>query len=149
MISTCRMVHNYVYPLMSIHDCMLGPMYPLLCRRRHNVWSCCPLWIGLSCHMRSAFSNGAFQATQIVVFTTCDAIVGVRDLPLQDMISLGAWMMGLGCFGKILPSPPSSPPSPTRIWKMATSRVSLRNQSFRSARIDPSRRAVAEGYMYV
>ena len=26
--------------------------------------------------------------------------VGVRDLPLRDMISLGAWRMGLGCSGK-------------------------------------------------
>ena len=42
-------------------------------------------------------------------------MVGVRDLPLRDMISLGAWMMGLGCSGKILPSP-SPPPSPTRGW---------------------------------
>ena len=72
--------------------------------------------------------------------------IGVRELPLRDMISLGAWRMGLGCSGKILPS---SPPSPTRIWKMGTSRVSLRNRSFRSARIDPSRRAIAEGYIYV
>ena len=78
--------------------------------------------------------------------------MGVRDLPLRDMISLGAWRMGLGCSGKILPSspPPSPPPpSPIRIWKMTTSRVLLRNRSFRSARIDPSRRAIAEGYMYV
>ena len=73
--------------------------------------------------------------------------IGVRNLPLRDMISLGARRMGLGCSGKILSSP--SPPSPTRIWKMATSRVSLRNRRFRSARIDPSRRAVAEGYIYV
>ena len=76
-------------------------------------------------------------------------------MPLRDMISLGAWRMGLGCSGKILPSPPSSPPpsspppSPTRIWKTDSSRGLLRNRSFRSARIDPSRRAVAEGYMYV
>ena len=42
--------------------------------------------------------------------------IGVRDLPLRDMISLGAWRMGLGCSGKILPSPsPSS--SPTRVWE--------------------------------
>ena len=32
---------------------------------------------------------------------------------------------------------------------MGTSQVLLRNRSFRSARIDPSRRAVAEGYTYV
>ena len=77
--------------------------------------------------------------------------IGVRDLPLRDMISLGAWRMGLGCSGKILPSPspPPSSPSPTQIWKMATSRVLLRNRSIGSARIDASRRAVAEGYMYV
>ena len=56
---------------------------------------------------------------------------------LRDMISLGAWKMGLGCPGKILPSSPP-PPSPTRIWKTDSSRVSLRNRSFRSARIDPS-----------
>ena len=37
---------------------------------------------------------------------------GVKDLPLRDMISLGAWRMGLECSGKILPSPP--PSSPTR-----------------------------------
>ena len=44
--------------------------------------------------------------------------IGVRDLPLRDMISLGAWRMGLGCSGKILPSPSPSPPSssPTRGW---------------------------------
>ena len=44
--------------------------------------------------------------------------IGVRDLPLRDMISLGAWRMGLGCPGKTLPSspPPPSPP-PTRVWK--------------------------------
>ena len=35
------------------------------------------------------------------------------------------------------------------IWKIATSRVLLRNRRFRSARIDPSCRAVAEGYIYV
>ena len=50
-----------------------------------------------------------------------DHIIGVRDLPLRDMISLGAWRMGLGCSGKILPSPSSSPSllssSPTRIWE--------------------------------
>ena len=33
--------------------------------------------------------------------------------------------------------------------KMTTSRVLLRNWSFRSAQIDPSRRAVAEGLCYV
>ena len=78
-------------------------------------------------------------------------IIGVRDLPLRDMISLGAWRMGLGCSGEILPSSsPSSPSSsPTRIWEMATSRVLLRDRSFRSARIDPSRRAIAEGYIHV
>ena len=38
-------------------------------------------------------------------------LIGVRHLPLRDMISLGAWRMGLGCSGKILPSPPS----PTRL----------------------------------
>ena len=69
-------------------------------------------------------------------------LIGVRDLPLRDMISLGAWRMGLGCSGKVLPSspspPPSPPPSPTRIWEMGTSRVLLRNRRFRSARIDPS-----------
>ena len=32
---------------------------------------------------------------------------------------------------------------------MGSSRVSLRNRRFRSARIDPSRRAIAEGYIYV
>ena len=44
--------------------------------------------------------------------------IGVRDLPLRDMISLGAWRMGLGCPGKILPSssPSPPPPSPTRGW---------------------------------
>ena len=57
--------------------------------------------------------------------------------------------MGLGCSGEILLSPSPSPPSPTWIWEMGSSRVSLRNRSFRSARIDPSRRAIAEGYMYV
>ena len=42
--------------------------------------------------------------------------IGVRDLPLRDMISLGAWRTGLGCSGKILPlSSPSF--SPTRIWE--------------------------------
>merc|ERR1711927_117436 len=52
----------------------------------------------------------------------CCTLVGVRDLPLRDMISLGAWRMGLGCSGKILPSPPPSspppppPPSPTWGW---------------------------------
>ena len=72
--------------------------------------------------------------------------IRVRNLPLRDMISLGAWKMGHGCSGKICPS---SSPSPTRMWKMDSSRVSLRNRRFRSARIDPSRRAVAKGYMYV
>ena len=44
--------------------------------------------------------------------------IGVRDLPLRNMISLGAWRMGLGCSGKILPSSPSpSPPSLTRVWE--------------------------------
>ena len=33
--------------------------------------------------------------------------------------------------------------------EMGSSRVLLRNRRFRSARIDPSRRAVAEGYMYI
>ena len=41
--------------------------------------------------------------------------IGVRDLPLRDMISLGAWRMGLGFSGKILPSP--SPSSPIRVWE--------------------------------
>ena len=31
-------------------------------------------------------------------------------LSLRDMLSLGAWRMGLGCSGKILPSSPSSSP---------------------------------------
>ena len=26
--------------------------------------------------------------------------IGVRDFPLRDMISLGAWRMGLGCSAK-------------------------------------------------
>merc|ERR1711903_194129 len=52
--------------------------------------------------------------------------------------------MGLGCSGKILPSPSSS--SPTRIWKMDSSRVSLRNRRFRSARIDPSRLPSTDGF---
>ena len=40
-------------------------------------------------------------------------LIGVRDLPLRDMLSLGAWRMGLGCSGEILPSSPSpSSPSP-------------------------------------
>ena len=34
----------------------------------------------------------------------------MSDLPLRDMISLGAWRMGLGCSGEILPSP-STPPT--------------------------------------
>jgi hypothetical protein len=34
-----------------------------------------------------------------------------EGLPLRDMLSLGAWRMGLGCSGEILPSSPSSPPS--------------------------------------
>ena len=36
-----------------------------------------------------------------------------EGLPLRDMLSLGAWRMGLGCSGKILPSssPPSSSPA--------------------------------------
>ena len=34
-----------------------------------------------------------------------------EGLSLRDMLSLGAWRMGLGCPGKILPSsPPSSSP---------------------------------------
>ena len=37
----------------------------------------------------------------------------MRDLPLRDMLSLGAWRMGLGCSGKILPPPSPSPPSPS------------------------------------
>ena len=41
-------------------------------------------------------------------------MVGVRDLPLRDMLSLDAWRMGLGCSGKILPSPSLSLSSPTR-----------------------------------
>ena len=36
-------------------------------------------------------------------------LVGVMDLPLRDMLSLGAWRMGLGCSGKILPPLPPSP----------------------------------------
>ena len=47
----------------------------------------------------------------------CIENIGVRDLPLRDMISLGAWRMGLGCPGKILPPPSPPPPSPTRVWK--------------------------------
>ena len=39
--------------------------------------------------------------------------IGVRDSPLRDMLSLGAWRMGLGCSGKILPPPPPSPPPPS------------------------------------
>ena len=43
------------------------------------------------------------------------SVIGVRDLLLQDMISMGASMMGLGCSGKILPSPsPSSLPTRVR-----------------------------------
>ena len=49
--------------------------------------------------------------------------IGVRDLPLRDMKSLGAWRMGLGCSGKILPSSPPPPPSPTRVWKNFSSFV--------------------------
>ena len=41
-------------------------------------------------------------------------IIGVRDLPLRDMKALGAWRMGLGRSGKILPSPSPSPSSRTR-----------------------------------
>ena len=37
-----------------------------------------------------------------------------EGLPLRDMLSLGAWRMGLGCSGKILPS--SSPLSPASFW---------------------------------
>ena len=44
--------------------------------------------------------------------------IAARDLPLRDMISLGAWRMGLGCSGEILPSPP--PSSPTRVLKGAS-----------------------------
>ena len=47
-------------------------------------------------------------------------MIGVRDLPLRDMISLGAWRMGLGCSGKMFPSSPS-PPSPTRVWEAGIS----------------------------
>ena len=35
--------------------------------------------------------------------------IGVRDLPLQDMLSLGAWGMGIGCSGAFLPSPLPAP----------------------------------------
>jgi hypothetical protein len=35
-----------------------------------------------------------------------------EGLSLRGMLSLGAWRMGLGCSGKILPPPSSSPPSP-------------------------------------
>ena len=37
------------------------------------------------------------------------------------------------------------------IWDMDSMKlsISLRNWTFRSARIDPSRRAIAEGYIYV
>ena len=39
-----------------------------------------------------------------------------EGLPLRDMSSLGAWRMGLGCSGKILPPSPSSPsPSPSTL----------------------------------
>ena len=38
--------------------------------------------------------------------------IGVRDLPLRDMLSLGAWRMGLGCSAEILPSSSPSPSSP-------------------------------------
>ena len=60
----------------------------------------------------------------------------------------GSWRMGLGCSGKILPSPPSPSPSssPTRIWEMGSYRFLLRNRRFRSARIDASRLPSAEGY---
>ena len=62
-------------------------------------------------------SNGCQSLIYIYIYI----YIGVRDLPLRDMISLGAWRMGLGCSGKILPSsppPPSPPPpSPTRVWK--------------------------------
>ena len=37
--------------------------------------------------------------------------IGVRDLPLRDMLSLGAWRMVLGCSEEIIPSP-LSPCSP-------------------------------------
>ena len=36
-------------------------------------------------------------------------------MPLRDMLSLGAWRMGLGCSGKILPSPQPSSPSPSTL----------------------------------
>ena len=34
-----------------------------------------------------------------------------EGLSLRDMLSLGAWRMGLGCSGKSLPLPPSPPPA--------------------------------------
>ena len=38
-----------------------------------------------------------------------------EGLPLRDMLSLGAWRMGLGCPGNILPSPSSPSPSPSTL----------------------------------
>ena len=34
--------------------------------------------------------------------------MGARDLPLQDVLSLGAWRMGLGYSAKLLPPSPLS-----------------------------------------
>ena len=98
-----------------------------------------PFWFAGSCNTSSSNTT---QPRYRLLHTSL-GLVGVRDLPLRDMISLGAWRMGLGCPGKILPSPPPSspppsPPSLTRIWDMGSYRFSLRLQRFRSARIDPS-----------
>ena len=49
--------------------------------------------------------------TYISLSNTLPTFIAVRVLPLRDMISLGAWRMGLGCSGEILPSPSSPPPS--------------------------------------
>ena len=43
------------------------------------------------------------------------ALIGVRDLPLRDMLSLGAWRMGLGCSGNVVPPSSSASPGPFEV----------------------------------
>ena len=67
--------------------------------------------LALSISLSFSLSLSLSLYIYILIYSLYILYIGVRDLPLRDMISLGAWRMGLGCSVKMLPSPPLSPPS--------------------------------------
>ena len=64
----------------------IDPLYPLVCRRRLNVPSFCPLRIGLSCHMRSTFANDVFPYNR---FSDMSAFYDFLFLFLNKSVLLG------------------------------------------------------------